>query len=149
MTDDDPTAYITALLRRGVSAPDIARRLKASPQLVGAIADELFGLGGDSLTADRVAPDTPRLRLYVQGLTDSQIARMEGTNTAQVRGWRRFYGLESNYVTKPEEPCGTTAAYRKHSRRGEKPCQACREAHADARRKRAAQRAQQDERKAS
>ena len=26
------------------------------------------------------------------------------------------------------EPCGTLAAYRRHSRRGEKPCDACREA---------------------
>ena len=25
------------------------------------------------------------------------------------------------------EPCGTLAAYRRHSRRGEKPCEACRE----------------------
>ena len=24
------------------------------------------------------------------------------------------------------EPCGTLAAYRRHSRRGEKPCEACR-----------------------
>jgi hypothetical protein len=26
------------------------------------------------------------------------------------------------------EPCGTLAAYRRHSRRGEKPCEACRQA---------------------
>ncbi|WAC65157.1 hypothetical protein OVA14_07085 [Agrococcus sp. SL85] len=41
-------------------------------------------------------------------------------------------------------PCGTTAAYRRHERNGEQPCQACRTAHADARRQR-----EQDRRVAS
>lgn len=27
------------------------------------------------------------------------------------------------------EPCGTLAAFRRHTRHGEKPCQLCREAH--------------------
>ena len=40
------------------------------------------------------------------------------------------------------EPCGTLAAYRRHSRRGEKPCEACREtrnADSQARRRAAAE----------
>lgn len=32
------------------------------------------------------------------------------------------------------KPCGTLAAYRRHGRHGEKPCQPCRQANADAQR---------------
>lgn len=37
-------------------------------------------------------------------------------------------------MTRTLKPCGTTAAYRRHLRKGEKPCGACRDANAAAKR---------------
>lgn len=42
--------------------------------------------------------------------------------------------LSAPAAPKPPLPCGTDRAYRRHYERGEKPCDLCRAAHAEARR---------------
>jgi hypothetical protein len=94
---------------------------------VGRIADEVFNLGVDTQSSGQ-APDTPRLHLYLEGATDSQIARTEGVGVEAVRIWRKRYALDANGAVREMAPCGTDAAYRRHQRKKEKPCQRCAEA---------------------
>lgn len=47
----------------------------------------------------------------------------------QERAWRAKHGAATGRPGRPAvAPCGTTAAYKRHLRRGETPCAACREA---------------------
>ena len=48
-----------------------------------------------------------------------------GTVPRTRRGLRRAQGLTLGNVRGPVEPCGTAAAYRRHQRHGERPCDAC------------------------
>lgn len=48
------------------------------------------------------------------------------------RQWRASKGARTGQPGRPAtQPCGTTAAYRRHERRGEPPCQPCRDAEAE------------------
>jgi hypothetical protein len=44
----------------------------------------------------------------------------------QQRRWRASKGARTGQPgRRPVQPCGTVAAYRRHRRRGEQPCEAC------------------------
>ena len=59
----------------------------------------------------------------------------------QQRRWRESKGARQGVTGRPPTaPCGTVAAYKRHRRNGEEPCQPCKDANAaatKARRKRA------------
>ncbi len=45
------------------------------------------------------------------------------------RKWRASKGARTGQPGRPvTQPCGTVAAYRRHGRNGEEPCEACRQA---------------------
>jgi hypothetical protein len=45
------------------------------------------------------------------------------------RAWRAKHGARTGHPGRiPTQPCGTVAAYRRHRKAGEQPCDACREA---------------------
>lgn len=86
-------------------------------------------------------PERAVLSLLAQGWTNRQVARhMEATVSAveaTVRRARRALDAENNvhavYLALqthqiPPTPCGTVAAYRWHTRRGDHPCAQCRKA---------------------
>lgn len=52
-----------------------------------------------------------------------------------IRRARRGGNVAPTRVDRPLRPCGTEAAYRRHTKRGEPPCDACREAKRAGRRK--------------
>lgn len=48
------------------------------------------------------------------------------------RQWRAAKGARTGQPGRPAvQPCGTEAAYKRHSRRGETPCEACKAAHSE------------------
>ena len=48
-------------------------------------------------------------------------------DAAYYREWRAKRGARTGVVgRRPTEPCGTVAAYRRHRRAGEQPCDQCR-----------------------
>ncbi len=54
------------------------------------------------------------------------------SSAAYQREWRARHGARTGQIGRPAtQPCGTEAAYRRHLRHGEAPCEACRTAHAD------------------
>jgi hypothetical protein len=54
------------------------------------------------------------------------------STAAQQRTWRARHGAETGKPGRhPVMPCGTAAAYKRHLRRGEQPCEACLQAAAD------------------
>ena len=53
------------------------------------------------------------------------------------RRWRQAHGAVAGRVGRPvERLCGTVAAYRRHLRRGETPCQECKDANSAEQRER-------------
>jgi hypothetical protein len=50
----------------------------------------------------------------------------------QQRVWRAKQGARTGQLGRPvTQPCGTTAAYKRHQRHGDEPCGACRVAWAE------------------
>lgn len=48
------------------------------------------------------------------------------------REWRARHGARTGKIGRPvTQPCGTTAAYRRHLRHNEPPCQPCKDAWAE------------------
>lgn len=48
------------------------------------------------------------------------------------RAWRAKQGARTGHPGRPiTKPCGTPAAYKRHIRNGEKPCDACRAANTE------------------
>lgn len=75
--------------------------------------------------------------LTADGWTDRQIGARMGYSKAQIRYWRKQWGIRSTrpHGGRPDSdlaPCGTPAAIRRHQRRGEPVDETCRRA--DARR---------------
>lgn len=92
------------------------------------------GCGGDP---DRVAGDVEAHRPLIAaslraGQSYRQIGDALGVPARTVRAACRRWSLRSNWsARRPDrqvEPCGTPAARRRHQRRGEPVCEACREA---------------------
>jgi hypothetical protein len=68
------------------------------------------------------------IEMHAQGIQDRRIATAVGLEISTVRKRRLALGLPAIGRSGPEpKPCGTTAAYRRHQRRGETPCQVCRD----------------------
>ncbi|MEU9597181.1 hypothetical protein AB0E06_10250 [Streptomyces sp. NPDC048109] len=63
------------------------------------------------------------------GLTPGAIAHRIGTNVSTVRNWTSG---GKHVQARPEPKCGEPRMYRRHLARGEKPCDACRAANAEA-----------------
>lgn len=73
--------------------------------------------------------------LHGQGLTDRAIGRALNLERSGVGVRRREMGLQAHHAPEHDiKPCGTTAAYRRHLRKGEPACEQCRQAEAQRRR---------------
>lgn len=79
--------------------------------------------------------------MRAEGIAEPALAQSFGCSTSQIsailrrKAWGHLTGLPEVVVGSPSpQPCGTVAAYHRHHRHGEKPCQACRDAYNASRR---------------